>query len=247
MAIFVRPIARSHTKASSLAPLLSPARRLLSGFSSLSPKTLHSVVKLDKFAEESPDKCREIWKAYHYLQPNAAGTTLAKEACDAMMARAKKCSTFVYPVWKTKSNPEKIDQEKEKEKENDGPLDAYLVLLSQFQQPNYFLFTFLEEYRRDPASAQPWMSVAVYPDLLESKGMGLVRADFMPSISKSEASLLMDMLVDSYSTSTTHLEAFNLKPQSFNFDSYIAESKATYLSRLSLTTAASASDQKKID
>ena len=161
-----------------------------------------------------------------------------------MMARAKKCSTFVYPVWKTKprlhSTEESALDNADTPSSSASSSDAFLVLLSQFQQPNYFLFTFLEEYRRDPASAQPWMSVAVYPDLLESKGMGLVRADFMPSISKAEASLLMDMLVDSYSTSTTHLEAFNLKPHSFNFDAYIAESKATYVSRLSASTTPTA-------
>lgn len=137
-----------------------------------------------------------------------------------MMQRAKTCKTFIHPVFKLA-----------------GTDNAYLVLLSQFQPPNYFLFTFLEEYRQNPATAQPWMSVAVYLDLLESKKIGLIRADFMPSISKAEAKVLVDMLVASYTVAPMggsyekYLEAFNLNPDDFNFDDYIFETRETFRHR----------------
>lgn len=186
-------------------------KRSFSGFSSLSPKTLSDVVKLELFAEESADRCKEIWSAYHSEKKDSSGISVTKEVCNEILQRAKKCPMFVFPIYKG--------------------LDAYLMMLCQFQN-NIFLFTYLEEYKSNPSTASPWMSIAVYDDLLVTKGMGLMRSDFMPSISKKEATVLNEMLIDAYGPMfAKHTEPFNIKPESFYFETYSKDMSSTYSGR----------------
>ena len=98
------------------------------------------------------------------------------------------------------------------------------MMLSQFQA-NAFLFTYLEEYKTNPSTASPWLSIGVYDELITSNGLGLIRTDFMPSVSKKEANVVTEMLLDRYGASfSMWLEPFNSKPNSFNFDQYIQDS-----------------------
>ena len=171
------------------------------GFSSLSPRSLREICKLELFESEGRDACAEIWRAYHEEKRDAAGAVLTRDVCARVLERAKQCPMFVFPVFKS----------------TDG---AFLMMLSQFQQ-NVFLFTSLEEYKQNPHGATPWLSIALYDDLTATKDLGLLRADFMPSVSKKEAQVLAEMLVDAYDVSfADHCQRFNLTPQSFSFDLY---------------------------
>jgi hypothetical protein len=38
--------------------------------------------------------------------------------------------------------------------------------------------------RRDPSTASPMVTVALYRDLVEDKGLALIRADFLPSVKR---------------------------------------------------------------
>ena len=53
------------------------------------------------------------------------------------------------------------------------------MILSQFQSPNHFLLALLEDYKMDPARAQPLLTVSVFDDLVESKDLPLVRCDII--------------------------------------------------------------------
>jgi len=50
------------------------------------------------------------------------------------------------------------------------------MVLSEFQD-SCFLYTFLEDYRKNPKTANPWMSLTLYEDFLDDKGLGLLRGD----------------------------------------------------------------------
>ena len=51
--------------------------------------------------------------------------------------------------------------------------------VSQFQTPNYFLLALLEDYKMDPAAAQPILTVSVFDDLAETKDVVLLRCDII--------------------------------------------------------------------
>ena len=81
--------------------------------------------------------------------------------------------------------------------------DGHMWILSQFQDTafictylggkrvRYFydghffmLLSYITEYQKDPATAKPWLSCVLYDDFVESKGLSLVRTDFLPSLTK---------------------------------------------------------------
>ena len=50
------------------------------------------------------------------------------------------------------------------------------MLFSEFQG-NQCSLTFLEDYKKNPKTAQPYMTMRIYEDLLVSKGLALMRGD----------------------------------------------------------------------
>ncbi len=42
----------------------------------------------------------------------------------------------------------------------------------------------LQDYKVNPGGAQPYATVSMYSDLVESKDLGLIRADITPNLSK---------------------------------------------------------------
>lgn len=41
-----------------------------------------------------------------------------------------------------------------------------------------------QDYKVNPEGAQPYATVSMYRDLIESKGLGLIRADITPNLNK---------------------------------------------------------------
>ena len=53
-----------------------------------------------------------------------------------------------------------------------------MMLYSQYAPAHQmFVYTFLEDYRRSPELSPPWMSVLLFDDLLDTKGVALLRAE----------------------------------------------------------------------
>lgn len=119
---------------------------------------------------------------------------------------------------------------------------GFFNLLSQFQD-QYCLMTYLEDYKKNPAMAMPYMTVTMYEDLLEDKGLVLVRADYGLHLSGNvrggepprapphtspflqEAKRILGLL-QLYYTSPVHYELvnmFNNRPEEFDFDAYLRE------------------------
>ncbi|CAM9808831.1 unnamed protein product, partial [Laminaria digitata] len=42
----------------------------------------------------------------------------------------------------------------------------------------------LQDYKVSPEGAQPYATISMYEDLVESKGLGLIRADITPNLTK---------------------------------------------------------------
>ena len=51
--------------------------------------------------------------------------------------------------------------------------DGYFMLLSQFQDGKYCILTSLEEYKTNPAAAQPYLAFSFFDELANSKKIGL--------------------------------------------------------------------------
>lgn len=181
-------------------------------FNSLSPRKLTDIINIDKFQSEDDETVKTIWEKFHFDSKSSAGVTVSKLHYEQLHKNFSSSPMFIIPIFKSK--------------------DSFMFLFSQFQS-NIMLMTFLEEYKLDPVKASPWMSIAFYDDLIESKSLGLTRCDFTPNLTKKEAAIAMLMLLDFYSNEDpyTFIHEFNHTPNKFRYNAYLSYCQENYLKR----------------
>ena len=65
-------------------------------------------------------------------------------------------------------------------------------------QGKHCILTFLEHYRKNPATAEPYMAVTLYEDLIDRKQLVLVRGDYSAHLTKKVRYRLWRLLVTSW-------------------------------------------------
>eukprot|EP00510_Aplanochytrium_minuta_P003116 CAMPEP_0184018224 /NCGR_PEP_ID=MMETSP0954-20121128/8019_1 /TAXON_ID=627963 /ORGANISM="Aplanochytrium sp, Strain PBS07" /LENGTH=88 /DNA_ID=CAMNT_0026299639 /DNA_START=513 /DNA_END=779 /DNA_ORIENTATION=- len=80
--------------------------------------------------------------------------------------------------------------------------------------------TYLEDYRKDPFSAEAYFHLVPHQEYIQSKGLVLVKADFLPYLTKLEAAELLTESLQFYldDEKFKHVEKFNLESHNFNFE-----------------------------
>lgn len=171
------------------------------GFSFPAPRALEQVVKLALLEREPPARIREIWTDFHAPRLDSVATVWGGEEVAALAERRRRCPRFVYPVLK-----------------GDG---KFFNLLAEWQD-KFCIFTYLEDYRKDPSRAEPYLSVALYDDLLARKGLVLVRGDFSGHLTKRDAAHVLNLMRHFYFVEPKWVETFNKEPAAFDFSSFVA-------------------------
>ena len=119
-----------------------------------------------------------------------------------MRERARRCPRFVYPVFK--------------------PGGAYFALVGEWQD-RFCIFTYLEDYKRSPSAAQPYLSLALYDDWLARKQLLLVRGDFSAHLRKADAQHLLTLVRHFYAIEPRAVETFNHEPAAFNWADHLRD------------------------
>ena len=97
------------------------------------------------------------------------------------------------------------------------------MIVSQFQTPNYFLLALLEDYKLDPAAAQPLLTISVFDDLADTKDVTLLRCDIINrGIEDDEGYKLCQNLINDY-LDFEGVHMFNKKPDAFVVDEFVKE------------------------
>ena len=189
------------------------------GFAPISPKSLSQIVDLDKLMKEDRATVETIWTSYHQdnttTSASASAMVLNKEEGDTVKSRAKVAPLFIIPVFKSSS------------------LDSYVMLVSQYQNNGGFILTYLEEYRRSPDTASPWMSIMLYSDLEDTKDITLLRSDFTANVTKKENVAISKMIMDVYLADDLYdgyVHTFNKEPSKFDFDKFLSLWRTKYSS-----------------
>ena len=182
-------------------PYTTGGYRYLPGFSFPAPRTLDSIIKLPLLERESPARIREIWNEYHDSRLDSVATVWGVDEMAAVRERRARCPRFVIPVLK-----------------GDG---KFFTLVSQWQD-NFCIFTFLEDFRRDPSRAEPYLSLAVYEDLAPRHGLVLVRGDFSGHLTKRDAAHVLNLLRFFYFAEPKWVETFNRDAAAFDFTAFLA-------------------------
>ena len=104
--------------------------------------------------------------------------------------------------------------------------DGHFMLVSQFFEPSHFIMAYLEDYKMDPAAAQPLLQFSVFDDYAESKDLTLIRADVLNrGIDEGEGLKVVNSMLANYKDDDRYLNvrAFNSMPDSFDLEAYIAD------------------------
>lgn len=172
------------------------------GFSFPAPRKLEQIIKYALLERESPKRIQEIWNTYHDTRLDAVATTWSQAEYETILGRTKRFPRFLYPVLK-----------------GDG---KYFTLIAEWQD-KYCIFTFLDDYRRNPSGAEPYLSLALYDDFLTRKQLILVRGDFSGHLTKRDATHILNLVRHYYAFEPKWLEIFNKDPASFDWNTYLRE------------------------
>jgi hypothetical protein len=181
--------------------------RYLPGFSFPAPRTLDQVVKPQLLERESPARIREIWTEYHDSRLDCVASAWGPGEYGALRERARRCPRMLYPVLK-----------------GDG---KFFNLVAEWQD-KYCIFTWLEDYRRDPSRAEPYLSVALFDDFLDRKQVVLVRGDFSGHLRKRDAAHILNLMRFYYFQEPKWVETFNKDPGAFDFTAFLASVPGAY-------------------
>ena len=175
--------------------------RYLPGFSFPAPRSLEQVVKPQLLERESAARITQIWNEYHDSRLDCVASVWGPGEYSALRERARRCPRMLYPVLK-----------------GDG---KFFNLVAEWQD-KYCIFTWLEDYRRDPSRAEPYLSVALFDDLLDRKQVVLVRGDFSGHLRKLDAAHILNLMRFYYFQEPKWVETFNKDPAAFDFTAFLA-------------------------
>lgn len=161
-------------------------------------------MKTELLEGKSASEVSDIWMTYHEGKDNTHGIIMSgKESAD-VLKHAKECPFFVQPIFRD---------------------EGYFMLVSQFQEPSHFLMAYLEDYKMDPARAQPLLTFSVFDDLSKKLDLGLVRCDILnKGVEDNEGRKVVNNMLDAYKKDEEFFKvrAFNQAPDSFDVDDYIS-------------------------
>lgn len=84
--------------------------------------------------------------------------------------------------------------------------------------------TYLEHYRSNATGAQPWLTVTLFDEMLETKGLALLRAEVTNMITRQEAMVLVELLKSFYLGQGKMYDAvvaFNEASDKFDFNTVL--------------------------
>lgn len=144
---------------------------------------LSAFMKLEKIGRESPENIGKLWTAYHIMK-NKISAVVPAATYAQMVETANSFPQFVLPL------PRTVTIAGEKSQVESGyevyylqwiPLPKPAGTSSNAPAPMAVLFTPLAEYKLRQEYAQPTLVLTHYTDLMESKGIVLLRGDITES------------------------------------------------------------------
>lgn len=168
------------------------------------PRKLREVIKMSLIERETSVNIKSIWNQYHIGRPNNVSAVITSTQYQTLAKRLGESQFFIFPL-----------------KRESG----YFFMLSQSQEKSN-LFTFLEDFKKNPNQATPYFVLTLFDELILQKGLVLIRGDIIDNlITKTEADNLLASFLSYYVESGLYDEyvfRFNHKPDQFNHESHVS-------------------------
>uniref|UniRef100_A0A7S1C6F8 ATP synthase mitochondrial F1 complex assembly factor 1 n=1 Tax=Bicosoecida sp. CB-2014 TaxID=1486930 RepID=A0A7S1C6F8_9STRA len=183
-------------------PYLTGNHRYLPGFSVPAPRPLDQIIKLPLLEREHPHHIRDIWLDYHSDRKDCVADVYTPEEYNGIMDRARRFPMFVVPVRK-----------------GDG---KFFMLVAQWQE-RHCMFAFLDDFKKNPYAAEPYLAVTLYDDFIKRKQLVLVRGDKSGHLTQLESLKVMSLIKKFYLEDDRWVRTFNETPDEFDWQRYLAE------------------------
>mmetsp|Transcript_62950 Transcript_62950/g.73258 ORF Transcript_62950/g.73258 Transcript_62950/m.73258 type:complete len:201 (-) Transcript_62950:60-662(-) len=179
-----------------------PSRNFV--FTYPSPRKLREIMKMSMIEREMPHVVASIWEQYHRERPQNVSRVVQKSDYSTIRKNSKESPMFLVPI-KRKA--------------------GHLVLLGQNQGLSY-MFTYLEDFKKNPATAHPYLILTMFDELLFTKGLVLVRGDIVNlTLTREESKFAMDETFRLMQDPTLYHELvykFNHQPHEFDYEKFRA-------------------------
>ena len=88
------------------------------------------------------------------------------------------------------------------------------------------MFTYLEDFKKNPLSANPYFVMTLFDELIRVKQLALLRGDVISNMTQDEGGAVMEMILDSYLVDSEYekVRQFNHDPHRFDFVRHTEES-----------------------
>ena len=165
------------------------------------PKKLSDIMKIPLVKKLAPEDVDLVWSEYHANKHDVCAKTLTKTQFELLKKNSSACKMMLFPIFRE---------------------GGYMNFISQFQD-HCFLFTFLDDFRKNPQSANPYYCITLYDEFLNDKNRGLLRGDIGVSLSRVEGEYLMDTLIEYYCDSERYRTTwkFNHDSRNFSYEEHI--------------------------
>lgn len=146
------------------------------------PRRLREIVKMSAFERETPETIEMLWTEYHRARTHTVSKVLTTSLYMQLRSNAQAAPFFILPVPKLQDN-------------------SHFVMVCQSQEKS-FVLTWIDEYRRNPAGANPYLVLTCFDELVRQKGLALMRGDVISHLSREEGQVIMEQLMDVYLNET---------------------------------------------
>jgi ATP synthase mitochondrial F1 complex assembly factor 1 len=203
-------------------PAPPPLRRSMSFI--FTGRRLEDILKKELVQDKTPTEVADLWYTYHESKINVHGLVIKGQEATSLLQRATSNPFFIQPVFRS-SGGNKDHHHHDGGKNDDDDDFGYFMVVSQYQSPCHFLMAYLEDFKRDPTSAQPLLTFSVYDDYAASKDLGLVRAEIInKGIHDDVGRKIVLNMMDAYMRDDEYkvVHAFNKEPETFDLDDFLA-------------------------
>ena len=82
--------------------------------------------------------------------------------------------------------------------------------------------TYLEDFKKDPVGANPYMVMTLFDELVRVKHLALLRGDVIWNLTQDEGGAVMETLLDMYLVDSNyeHVRAFNHDQSKFDIEKH---------------------------
>eukprot|EP00919_Chromeraceae_sp_WS-2016_P074516 GHVR01176353.1.p1 GENE.GHVR01176353.1~~GHVR01176353.1.p1 ORF type:complete len:263 (+),score=52.24 GHVR01176353.1:46-834(+) len=180
---------------------------------------LRDIVRLPLLVREDANTIKRVWNSHFINNPKVVTHALSKDGHNRVSHSMKTNKMFIIPLPRSK----------------DTYGESYEILYVQTDGKRRILITTLQEFKDNGDMSSACVIINLYPELLYTHGLSLIRADCMcNNFTHTHTHYILMCILDAHGshadTPLTHwINVMNFKHNKFIFEEYLRDTKGYLL------------------